>query len=77
MRLGFLGVRLIYIALGVQHDPLDQIDLSNCLDASSKAVGDQHMKLANRWDQGGQAAPPIGWVAPPIRGGLAAELTNL
>ena len=33
----------------VQREPLDQTDLSNSLDASSKAVGDRHMKLVDRW----------------------------
>ena len=41
-----------YIALRVQREPLDQTGLSNSLDASSKAVGDRHTKLANKWDQG-------------------------
>ena len=40
---------LYYIALRVQRELLDQTDLSNGLDASSKAVGDQHTKLADRW----------------------------
>ena len=44
---------LDYIALRVQHEPLDQTNLSNDLDASSKTVGDRHTKLADRWDQGG------------------------
>ena len=43
---------LDYIALRVQHEPLDQADLSNGLDASSKAVGDRHTKLADRWAHG-------------------------
>ena len=41
---------LDYIALRVQREPLDQTDLSNGLDASSKVMGDLHMKLADRWD---------------------------
>ena len=40
---------LHYIALRVQYEPLDQTDLSNGLDASSKAVADCHTKLADRW----------------------------
>ena len=40
---------LDYIALRVQHEPLDQTDLSKGQDASSKVVGDQDTKLANRW----------------------------
>ena len=32
------GCRLDYIALGVQREPLDQTDLCNGVDASSKAV---------------------------------------
>ena len=40
---------LDYIALRVQREPLDQTDLSNGLDASSKAVGNQHTKQADRW----------------------------
>ena len=50
MRRGKQG--LDYIALRVQCEPLNQTDLSNSLDASSKAVGDRHMKLADRWAQG-------------------------
>ena len=37
-----------YIALRVQREPLNQTDLSNGLDASSKVVGDRHTKLADR-----------------------------
>ena len=48
---------LDYIALRVQHEPLDQTNLSNGLDASSKVVGDRHTKLADRWDQGGPGSP--------------------
>ena len=59
---------LDYIALRVQHELLDQTDLSNGLDTSSKAVGDRHMKLVDRWDQGGRVAPPAGRAAPPVRG---------
>ena len=47
---------LVYIALMVQREPLDQTDLSNGLDASSKAVGDQHTKLADRFAMGGRVA---------------------
>ena len=43
---------LDYIALRVQREPYDQTASSNGLDASSKAVGDRHTKLADRWDQG-------------------------
>ena len=39
---------LDYIALRVEHEPLDQTDLSNGLDASSKAVGNQHSDKADR-----------------------------
>ena len=48
---------LDYIALRVQCEPLDQTDLSNGLDASLKAVGDRHMKLADRWAQEGPGGP--------------------
>ena len=44
---------LDYIALRVQHEPLDQTDLYKGQDASSKVVGDRHMKLADRWAQEG------------------------
>jgi hypothetical protein len=40
---------LYYITLRVQRELLDQTDLSNSLDASSKTVGDRHTKLADRW----------------------------
>ena len=40
---------LDYIALRVQREPLDQTDLRNGLDASSKAVGDCHTNLADMW----------------------------
>ena len=51
------------MALRVQREPLDQIDLSNGLDASSKTVGDQHTKLADRWAQGGPGSPTYQGVA--------------
>ena len=38
-----------YIVLRVQREPLDQTDLSNGLDASSKVVGDHLSKLVDRW----------------------------
>ena len=41
--------RLDYIALRVEREPLDQIDLSNGLDASSKAVENRHSDEADRW----------------------------
>ena len=46
-----LGERqgLDYIALRVQREPLNQTDLSNGLDASSKVMGDRHTKLVDRW----------------------------
>ena len=48
---------LVYIALRIQHEPLDQIDLSNGLDASSKAVGNRRRKLADRWAHQGPDGP--------------------
>ena len=42
------GVGLVYIVLGEQHELLDQTDLSNDLDASSKVVGNQPSKMADR-----------------------------
>ena len=41
-----------YIVLRVQHEPLDQTDLSNGLDVSSKVVGNGHKKMADRRAQG-------------------------
>ena len=64
------GYRLDYIALGVQHEPLDQTDLSNGLDASSKAVGNRHRKLADRWAHqglGGLTMGPGGSTCQPLR----------
>ena len=49
---------LDYIALRFQREPLDQTNLSNGLDASSKAVGDRLSKLVDRWGQEGLVAPP-------------------
>ena len=46
-----------YIALRVGREPLDQTDLSNGLDTSSKAVVDRLSKLVDRWDQGGPGGP--------------------
>ena len=43
------GQGLVYIALRVQREPLDQTDLSNGLYASLKAVGNRHTKQANKW----------------------------
>ena len=57
------GYRLDYRALGVQHEPLDQTNLSNDLDASSKAVGNRHRKLVDRWayqGSGGPTCQPLG-----------------
>ena len=57
------GQGLYYIALRVQRELLDQTDLSNGLDASSKAVGDRHTKLADRWAQGELGGPTYQGVA--------------
>ena len=40
---------MVYIALRVQCEPLDQTDLSNDLDAILKAVVNRHSKEADRW----------------------------
>ena len=62
-----------YIALGVRREPLDQTDLSNSPDASSKVVGDHHMKLADRWDQGARrrhlqaGRPHLSGGGPPLQ----------
>ena len=59
---------LDYISLRVQREPLDQIDLSNGLDASSKVVGDRYMKLANRWTQEGPSGPTYRSGTPTCQG---------
>ena len=53
-----------YIALRVQREPLDQTDLSNGLDTSSKAVGDRLRKLANRWAHKGPGDLTVGLGGP-------------
>ena len=60
--------RLDYIALRVEREPLDQIDLSNGLDASSKVVGDRYMKLADRWAQEGPGGPTYMSGTPTCQG---------
>ena len=59
---------LDYIALRVQREPLDQTDLSNGPDASSKVVGDRHTKLADRWAQGGPRDPTYRPGGPTCQG---------
>ena len=49
-----------YIALRVQREPLDQTDLRNGLDASSKVVENRHRKLADRWAHGGPGGLTVG-----------------
>ena len=55
---------LDYIALRVQREPLDQTDLSNGLDASSKAVGNRHRKLVDRWAHQGPGGLTVGLGIP-------------
>ena len=47
----------VYIALRVQREPLDQTDLSNGLDASSKVVENRHTKQADKWSPQGSGGP--------------------
>ena len=54
---------LDYIALRVQREPLDQIDLSNGLDASLNAVGNRHSDEADRWGPQGPGGPTCQGVA--------------
>ena len=55
---------LDYIALRVQREPLDQTNLSNDLDASSKAVGNRRRKLADRWAHQGMGGLIVGSGGP-------------
>ena len=43
------GAGAAYIGQSVQHEPLDQTDLKDGVDASYEAVGNRHMKEADRW----------------------------
>ena len=56
--------------VSVQHEPLDQTDLKDGVDATKEVVG-KHMKEANRWvPQGpggllmGSAGPTWQWLGP-------------
>ena len=53
-----------YIALRVQCEPMDQTDLSNGLDASSKMLGNQHSDKADRWAHGGPGGLTMGLGRP-------------
>ena len=52
-----VGQGLVYIALRVQHEQLDQTNLSNGLDAILKAVGNRHSNEADRWGPQGPCGP--------------------
>ena len=43
------GQGLVNIRRSVNSEPLDQTDLKDGVDASYKAVGNRHMKEADRW----------------------------
>ena len=51
---------MVYIALRIQHEPLDQTDLSNGLDASLEAVGNQHSDETDRWAPVGLGGLQVG-----------------
>ena len=55
---------LDYIAWRVQREPLDQTNLSNGLDASSKAVGNRQMKHADRSGPQGLGGLQVGLGGP-------------
>ena len=47
------GQGLIYICQSIQHEPLDQTDLRNGIDATYKAVENRHCNTeTDRWAQG-------------------------
>ena len=49
--------------MGVQCEPLYQTDLSNGLDASSKAMENRHRDEADRWGPQGPGGPTYQGVA--------------
>jgi hypothetical protein len=54
------GCRPIFIALGVQREPLDQTDLRNGVDAILGGDGGTFYKRADRWGNKGPSGLPIG-----------------
>jgi len=59
-------VGLVYIAQWIQCEPLDQTDLSNVLDASYEAMGNQHIDEAERWALVGLGGLQVGPGSPTI-----------
>jgi hypothetical protein len=54
------GCRPVFIALGVQHEPLDQTDLRNDVNAILGDAGGTFWKWANGWGHRGPGGLPIG-----------------
>jgi hypothetical protein len=54
------GCRSIFIALGVQHEPLDQTNLKDDVDATLKGGGGSFWKLTARWGHRGPGGLPHG-----------------
>ena len=53
-----------YIGRSVQHEPLDQTDLKDGVDASYEVVGNRHMKEADRWVPQGPGGLLVGLGGP-------------
>jgi hypothetical protein len=54
------GYRPVFIALGVQHEPLDQTDLRDSVDATLKGDGGSFWKLTAGWGHRGPSGLPQG-----------------
>jgi hypothetical protein len=57
------GVQASFIALGVQHEPLDQTDLKDGVDAILGGDGESFWKRTTRWGHRGPSGVPKGRVA--------------
>jgi hypothetical protein len=54
------GCKPVFIALGVQHEPLDQTDLKDDVDAILGGGGGSFWKQTARWDHRGPGGLPHG-----------------
>ena len=68
---------MVYIALRVQREPLDQTNLSNGLDAILKVVGNRHSKEADRWGPPGPGGPTYRSAGPHGSGSSPASVIRL
>jgi hypothetical protein len=59
------GLGSVYIAKGVQREPLDQTDLKDGVDAIPGGDGGSFLKLTGRGHLPGRATPWWGRLAPP------------